>query len=341
MSERPPPGPAPTNPRLRALGMLLIANFYWGLSFPVIKAVVLTLGRLQPQARGGYLTTMAVAPRFVLAFFLLALWPRRAATPASGTRGRLMRGEWKQGLIIGGFGAVGMMLQIDGLRFTAASTSAFLTQFYAILIPLYLAVRSRCWPTTTTVISCLLVLWGVALLGRFDWRAMHLGRGEWETLLSSVFFMGQILSLGNRAYEGNRPRAITLVMFGAEAAVFTVAALAAAPSAHALAAPWTDGPWVGLTLILTIFCTMGSFSLMNAWQPKITPTEAGLVYCVEPIFGSLLALCLPALFSRWAGIVYPNETATSNLLLGGGLITLANILIQLRPPPAPTDPVAA
>jgi drug/metabolite transporter (DMT)-like permease len=337
MSERLPPGPAPANPRLRALGMLLIANFYWGLSFPVIKAVVLTLGRLQPQAKGGYLTTMAVAPRFLLAFILLAWWPRRAvADRAAGAGGRLTRGEWKQGLIIGGFGAVGMMLQIDGLRFTAASTSAFLTQFYAILIPLYLAVRGRRRPTTTTVICCLLVLEGVALLGRFDWRAMHLGRGEWETLLSSVFFMGQILCLGNRAYDGNRPRAITLVMFGAEAAVFTVATLAAAPSAHSLAVPWSDGPWVGLTLILTIFCTMGSFSLMNAWQPKITPTEAGLIYCVEPIFGSLLALCLPALFSHWAGIDYPNETATSNLLLGGGLITLANILIQLRPPPAPS-----
>jgi hypothetical protein len=36
-----------------------------------------------------------------------------------------------------------MLLQTDGLRFTAASTSAFLTQFYAILIPVYVALRSR------------------------------------------------------------------------------------------------------------------------------------------------------------------------------------------------------
>ena len=71
---------------------------------------------------------------------------------------------------------------------------------------------------------------------------------------------------------------------------------------------------------------------MNAWQPKITATEAGLIYCIEPIFGSAMALVLPAIFSAWAGIHYLNETATWALLAGGGLITLANILLQVKPP---------
>ncbi|MES2693821.1 MAG: hypothetical protein V4773_10140, partial [Verrucomicrobiota bacterium] len=79
-----------------------------------------------------------------------------------------------------------------------------------------------------------------------------------------------------------------------------------------------------------IFCTVGAYGLMNAWQPKITATEAGLIYCVEPIFGSLMACFLPALFSAWTGIHYPNETVTWTLLLGGGLITLANVLLQMR-----------
>jgi hypothetical protein len=46
-----------------------------------------------------------------------------------------------------------------------------------------------------------------------------------------------------------------------------------------------------------------------------------------------MALVLPGLFSRWAAVDYANETATWTLLLGGGLITLANVLIQLKPPP--------
>jgi drug/metabolite transporter (DMT)-like permease len=71
---------------------------------------------------------------------------------------------------------------------------------------------------------------------------------------------------------------------------------------------------------------------MNKWQPSITATEAGLIYCTEPIFTSVMALFLPALLSAWAGFNYPNETLTWHLLLGGGLITAANVLIQLRPP---------
>ena len=36
------------------------------------------------------------------------------------------------------------------------------------------------------------------------------------------------------------------------------------------------------------------------------------------------------IFSVWAGINYPDETLTAKLLLGGGLITAANILLQSR-----------
>ena len=81
-----------------------------------------------------------------------------------------------------------------------------------------------------------------------------------------------------------------------------------------------------------MLCTCGAYILMNTWQPKISAIEAGLIYCVEPIFGSLMAIFLPALFSVWAGIAYANETATWTMLIGGGLITLANILLQVRPP---------
>ncbi len=69
---------------------------------------------------------------------------------------------------------------------------------------------------------------------------------------------------------------------------------------------------------------------MNTWQPKISATEAGLIYCIEPVFGSIMALFLPAWFSVWAVITYPNELATWTLVVGGGLITLANLLVQLR-----------
>ena len=48
------------------------------------------------------------------------------------------------------------------------------------------------------------------------------------------------------------------------------------------------------------------------------------------MFASLFALFLPAWLSRFALIQYANESATARLLIGGGLITLANVFVQIR-----------
>jgi drug/metabolite transporter (DMT)-like permease len=226
-----------------------------------------------------------------------------------------------------------MLFQNDGLQFTAASTSAFLTQFYAIMIPVYLAIRLRRSPRAATWISSALVLGGVAILGQFNWRTLSLGRGEWETLLSSVFFMGQILWLEKKEFADNRPERLTFVMFVTQGVIFCILTGILAPDTDSLITPWKSPAWLGYTAALTLFSTIGSYLIMNTWQPKITAIEAGLIYCVEPIFGSLMALFLPAWFSLWSGINYDNERATLNLLIGGGLITAANVLIQLQPPP--------
>ena len=61
---------------------------------------------------------------------------------------------------------------------------------------------------------------GVAVLSNLSLSDLRLGRGEAETLLSSVFFMGQILCLDRADFAGNRPEKITLVMFAVEMAIF-------------------------------------------------------------------------------------------------------------------------
>jgi drug/metabolite transporter (DMT)-like permease len=317
---------AEKNPHRQAIVMLLLANFLWGLSFPLIKAMVQAHQLAVPASGTWFITAYTVAPRFLIAtlVLLVLLWPKL----------RTFTGlEYRQGILIGITAGTGMLFQNDGLQFTSASVSAFLTQFYAIMIPTWLALRARRWPPGVVLFSGVLVLAGVAILGRFDFRAMRLGRGELETLLSSVFFMMQILLLDSKTFAANRALPVTLVMFTVQAVLFSAMAAGTAPSAGSLLAPWTSGPWLGFTLMLTLFCTLGAYTLMTKWQPKITATEAGLIYCVEPLFASVLALFLPALFSAWGGFDYPNEQLTWHLLVGGGLITAANVLIQLKPIP--------
>jgi drug/metabolite transporter (DMT)-like permease len=310
--------------RRRAIILLVLATLYWGLSFPAIKSITLLNRLLLPDAGSWFLAAGALAPRFLLAAALMAMFGRRG-------NGRATPLELRQGIGVGIFATAGTLFQTDGMQFTDASTSAFLTQFSAILIPTWLALRHRRNPGMITWLGCVLVLVGVGVLGHFDWRSLKFGRGEWETLLSSIFFMVQILWIDRKAFAGNRPEKVTRVMFAVQGAAFLSLAIATAPRLSALVIPWESPAWLGLTLAITVVCTIGAFSIMNKWQPKITSTEAGLIYCVEPLFASVFALFLPGLISGWAGIGYPNERATVSLLVGGGLITLANVLVQTRP----------
>lgn len=308
--------------------MLLLANLYWGLSFPLIKAIILAHQQVVPASSTWFITAYTIAPRFLLAsaVLIMVLWRIRRS---------ITRLEIRQGLLLGLTAGGGMLLQNDGLQFTSASVSAFLTQFYAIMIPVVVAVRLRRWPSGVVLLCGTLVLAGVSILGRFDFHTLRLGRGEVETLLSSIFFMAQIFLLERKEFAANRALPVSLGMFATEAIIFSAMAYGTAPHAVDLLRPWASGPWLAFTVMLTLFCTLGSFILMNTWQPKITATEAGLIYCVEPVFASLMALFLPAWFSAWAGFEYANEQLTWHLLLGGGLVTLANVLIQLKPPPKP------
>jgi drug/metabolite transporter (DMT)-like permease len=93
-----------------------------------------------------------------------------------------------------------------------------------------------------------------------------------------------------------------------------------------------DSPVVlGFLALLIGVCTLGGYLLMNYWQPYVTATEAGLIYCAEPVFASLYALFTPAWFSAWAKVDYANETPSLRLIVGGGLILAANVLVQLKP----------
>ncbi len=326
----------PRSRRFEAVAMLVLATACWSLSFPVMKTLTLAQQQALPGVSTWFTSALCVQYRFALAAAILAL--------LAGCRLRgLTRREISQGVGLGIFGSGGLLLQMDGLAYTDASTSAFLTQFYCLLIPLWLILRHRHRPPARVWLCCGAVLTGVAILAGFDWRRFTLGRGELETLLGSVLFAGQILWLQRPVYAGNDVTRFTLVMFAVMAlSMVPVTVATAAEPAHWLRA-YSTGASLLLLAVLVGVCTFGGYLLMNRWQPEVTATQAGIIYCAEPVFVSLLVLFLPAWLARLAGVEYANESLTWRLLAGGGLITGANVLLTLAPPAeaARTTPTAA
>ena len=307
--------------------MLVLTTAAWGLSFPGGKALLAAANTALPGRDPWFFSSLMIAVRFGLGAVLLWLAHPRAFA-------QMRASEWRQGLGLGFCGGFGMLFQADGLAFAEASTSAFLTQFASVLVPVVIALRTRRLPSGFVMFCVALVIAGVAVLARLDWRALHLGRGELETLISTAFFTGQILWLGRPAFHGNHTGRVTLVMFLTIAVLLAPLVAAHAQRAGDVLVLVSTGPMAALLAALTLACSLLAFLLMNRWQPFVDATTAGIVYCTEPLFATLFALLLPAMFARFLQITYANETATPHLLLGGSLITLANVLIALQPHPS-------
>jgi drug/metabolite transporter (DMT)-like permease len=309
--------------RAKAIRTLLFCTTLWGLSFPVMKALALAQHNLVPAAGSWFFTSLGVMYRFGAAGLILCAIFFRALKTIS-------RREVEQGIVIALFGAGGILFQMDGIGYTAASTSAFLTQGYCVFIPLWVVLTRRRWPPIKIFISTVLVVCGVAILSRLNLHDFKLGRGEWETLIASLLFTGQILCLENPRYTANRPEIFSTVIFLTMALLCAPLALATAPNLAAFQRAYASAATCGMLAILVVFCTLIAYVMMNRWQKFVAATEAGLIYCIEPVIASVLSLFLPAIFSSWAGIHYSNEQLTARLFLGGGMITAANLLLQSR-----------
>jgi drug/metabolite transporter (DMT)-like permease len=302
---------------------LSLCTLLWALSFPVMKGLVLAQQPLLPGAGSWFLTSLSVFCRFGIAGVLLLFFTARRMETLTWR-------EVEQGLVLAGFGGLGILFQMDGLSYTAASTSAFLTQGYCIFIPIWLALVNHHRPSVKQGLCIALVVGGVAVLAGWRPGSMKIGRGELETLVAALLFTGQILTLEHPRYARGRPLLFTTVMFAAMAALCVPVLWATAPSAAAGLQVFSTPATAGMLAVLVTACTLGAYTIMNRWQPFVSATEAGLIYCLEPVLASLLALFLPFYLSHWARMDYPNEHLTTRLLLGGGLITAANILLQSR-----------
>lgn len=305
--------------------MLVLCCAFWAFSFPAMKSLEM-IGRLHaPGNSSVFFAAWCIALRFGLAAAILAIYGWRQL------RG-MTRLELKQGLGLGAFGSLGMLLQMDGMAYTQASTSAFLTQGYCVWLPLWLALRQRHRPPFAVIAACGLVLMGGAILAGVDWGKPRLGRGEWETLAGSVVFTAQILWLDRREFRGNNVLRFSTVMFAVLTLCTVPVALATVHQFGDLAVAYASPSAIALIAVLVGPCTLVSFVLANRWQPEVPATEAGLLYSTEPVFTAALALVLPEVISKASSITYPNERLSWNLLIGGGLVLVANTWLQLRHP---------
>jgi drug/metabolite transporter (DMT)-like permease len=301
---------------------LILACAFWALSFPLLKALQLEQSHRLPGVSSIFLSSWVQFARFATCTLMLL--------PFVIARKRPRPNEIRQGMVIAVWSGMGMWLQADALNYTEASTSAFLTQAYCIFLPLWACIRLRRAPEARIIIATLMVLIGGAILAGLRPGNLQLGRGEIETLVAAFIFTFQILTLENPRYQENCGIQVSFVMFLSIAILFIPITLLTAPDVATCFKAGASQEAMILVVGLALFCSVGGYVLMNIWQPKVTATEAGLIYTTEPVFTACYVLFLPTLLGLFIGIPNPNELLTTQKVIGGSLILVATAVVQLK-----------
>ena len=288
--------------RLQADLLLAACALIWGATFVVVK-----------EALADASVFVFLSLRFVLASALLALLYRRELRSLDG--GKLRAGGLIGCLMFGAFA-----FQTVGLTMTTPSKSAFITGFFAVLVPVFLAVFGRSishwtWAGVFTAVAGLYFL-TVPASGFSE-----LNMGDVLTLICAVLCALHIIAIGHYS-----PRYSGSVLVFLQVAATAVLSAGAVP-VFALAgweAPrvsWTPG-LIWAVLGTGVLATVFTFSAQVWAQRYAAPSHVALLLTLEPVFAGMTSF------------VFVGERLGGRALAGAALI-LAGILVAELKEPAP------
>ena len=305
----------PKGRHLLAVLGLLITTLIWGGSFVAMKATI----------QAGFGVGAMLCLRFTLAALAMGLFLLLFRVP-------LRRQAILDGLCIGLVVAAIYWLNADGLRFTTATKSGFITGLYVIFTPLVgllfkdrLRLSHGLGAGVAIVGLVLLVHQPGVSFGGWNW-------GDTETLGCAVLSGFHIVLISHFSRRSN-PYVLAFVQIVVVMAICWILTGLLPPSPAAgglplggfrgtLALLGLPGVWVSL-LFQGILATAVAFLLMCLCQAHLGPTEAAIIYCLESVFTALLAA---------SGLVPGVRDALGPLqVTGAGLILAAMLLVQLGP----------
>jgi drug/metabolite transporter (DMT)-like permease len=226
---------------------------------------------------------------------------------------RLSRDRMRHAIVLGALYGVAQIVQTAGLTTTAASVSGFITGMYVVATPLFAALllRSRIGGLTWVAVLLAITGLGVLTLGNVG-AGLGLGYGEALTLVSAMLYALHIVGLG--AWSNARD---ALGMATVQCIVIAVICTgAAAPGGIVL--PQTTADWLSVGY-MALFA--GAAALLGqTWaQAHLPPTRTAIIMTMEPVFAASFAVLLGG------------ESATLRMLLGGGLVLTAMLIVELVP----------
>lgn len=306
-----PNAPDPTRSRKATLA-LLVVTVLWGFTFVWMKqgldAAEKHLGAAGSVAGIGLFMSLRFGLAAVLAWFM-----------PSARRG-LNGGVWMGGLWIGGLLLAGFLLQMFGLQGVSAPVSAFLTSLYVVFTALLVVRRPGHRMGVSLIVGALLATFGAGFIQGPP--QLSFGLAEWLTVGCAFVFAVHILAT-EYVTSRHAPMPITLATFCwvtlGSLATLAVGMQGDGPGVEALVELALDPEFAKPMLLSSVLATSLALSLMNTWQRELEPVRAAILYAVEPVWATLVAI---GLGQAEAGLW---------LAVGGGSLLLGNLIAELGP----------
>jgi len=294
---------------------LLVVTVLWGFTFVWMKqgieAANAHLGGAGAVAGVGLFMTL----RFGLAAAVLWAWP-------AVRRGMMLdaRAAWWGGFPIGVLLLAGFLLQMFGLRGVSAPVSAFLTSLYVVFTALLVARRPGHRVGISLGVGALLATFGAGFIEGPP--QLSFGTGEWLTVGCAFVFALHILAT-ERVTRRHAPMPVTFTAIAwvalGSAVTLALGMAGGGPGARALLELALDPDFATPLLLSSILATVLALSLMNTWQRELDPVRAAILYAVEPVWATLVAIGI--------GQATPGPW----LAIGGGSLLLGNLIAELGP----------
>lgn len=243
--------------------------------------------------------------RFIIASIAMLVVAPRAI-------GRVDPTKRKHALVLGLLYGIAQVLQTAGLAHTAASVSGFITGFYVVATPILAAVILGSRIGVMTWLAVVVAMAGIGILTLGDVGGLQVGYGEAITFVAALIYALHIVALGVWSTASD---AIGMAIIQAIMVAF-ITTLAALPGGISL--PDRTSDWISI-LYMAIFA--GSLALLGqTWaQAHLSATRSAIIMSMEPVFATVFA------------VIFGGEIFTFRMLIGGGLVVSAMLLVEALP----------
>jgi drug/metabolite transporter (DMT)-like permease len=275
----------------RAELTLLLLTFFWGVTFPLVK---IALDFCSPF--------LFLSIRFALATLIIGvIYSKKIPFIDKATL--------RAGIIIGIFLFLGFAFQTVGLKYTAASKSAFITGLFVIMVPPLSIFLAKEKPRLFSLIGVALALSGLYLMTRP--KGSEFNFGDLLTLLCAISFSFQVIYV--QIYSAR---------FDFEKLVFVqlvTTVILSIPSMFLFERiKFVNNPNLLSALLITaLFATALGITIQNRMQKDTTATKASIIYTAEPVFAGIFSYLI---LSETLGLVG---------ILGAGLILSGMLCSEL------------